>query len=98
METALKLEHVYKRMGKREILHDINLETYAGEVFGFLGPNGAGKTTTIKMAVGLLSTDAVSYTHLPFLALQPVVHGGFPRDESGETPAGQEWPAPAWVS
>ncbi len=57
METALKLEHVYKRMGKREILHDINLETYAGEVFGFLGPNGAGKTTTIKMIVGLLSTD-----------------------------------------
>ena len=57
METALKLEHVYKRIGKREILHDINLETYAGEVFGFLGPNGAGKTTTIKMIVGLLSTD-----------------------------------------
>lgn len=57
MTTALKLEHVNKRMGKREILHDITMETYAGEVFGFLGPNGAGKTTTIKMIVGLLSTD-----------------------------------------
>lgn len=57
MTTALKLEHVSKRIGSREILHDINLETYAGEVFGFLGPNGAGKTTTIKMIVGLLSVD-----------------------------------------
>mgnify|MGYP002517156616 FL=1 len=44
-------------MGKREILHDISFEAYAGEVFGFLGPNGAGKTTTIKIAVGLLSLD-----------------------------------------
>lgn len=57
MTTALKLEHVNKTIGKRQILHDITFETYAGEVFGFLGPNGAGKTTTIKMIVGLLRVD-----------------------------------------
>lgn len=57
MTTALKLEHVNKTIGKRQILHDITFETYAGEVFGFLGPNGAGKTTTIKMIVGLLRLD-----------------------------------------
>ena len=57
MTTALKLEHVNKTIGKRQILHDISFETYAGEVFGFLGPNGAGKTTTIKMIVGLLRVD-----------------------------------------
>jgi ABC-2 type transport system ATP-binding protein len=27
---------------------DLNLDIYAGDIFGFLGPNGAGKTTTIR--------------------------------------------------
>lgn len=57
MDIALKLEHVSKQFGKRQILHDISFETYSGEVFGFLGPNGAGKTTTIKMIVGMLQID-----------------------------------------
>lgn len=62
MTTALKLEHVSKTIGRRQILHDISFETYAGEVFGFLGPNGAGKTTTIKMIVGLLRVDEGAIT------------------------------------
>ncbi|MCQ2413913.1 MAG: ABC transporter ATP-binding protein [Clostridia bacterium] len=57
MDTILKIEHLTKSLGKREILHDISFETYGGEVFGFLGPNGAGKTTTIKVLVGLLLLD-----------------------------------------
>lgn len=56
-EVALKISHLNKYFGKRQILHDISFETYAGEVFGFLGPNGAGKTTTIKMVVGMLGVD-----------------------------------------
>lgn len=55
--VALKISGLNKTLGKRQILHDIAFEAYAGEVFGFLGPNGAGKTTTIKIAVGLLSLD-----------------------------------------
>ena len=55
--VLLKISHLNKTIGKRQILHDISFEAYAGEVFGFLGPNGAGKTTTIKIAVGLLSLD-----------------------------------------
>ena len=57
MTPALKIEHLNKYFGKRQILHDISFETYPGEVFGFLGPNGAGKTTTIKIAVGHLRFD-----------------------------------------
>ncbi len=57
MEAALKIEHLNKCFGKRQILHDISFETFPGEVFGFLGPNGAGKTTTIKIAVGLLRLE-----------------------------------------
>lgn len=57
METALKIEHLNKTLGKKQILHDVSFETYKGEVFGFLGPNGAGKTTTIKIAVGMLMLE-----------------------------------------
>lgn len=56
-KTALKITKLNKTLGRRHILHDVDLEAYQGEVFGFLGPNGAGKTTTIKIIVGLLSLD-----------------------------------------
>lgn len=57
MTPALKIEHLNKYFGRKQILHDVSFETYPGEVFGFLGPNGAGKTTTIKIAVGHLRLD-----------------------------------------
>lgn len=55
---VLKIEHLSKKLGKKQILSDVNLEIYPGEVFGFLGPNGAGKTTTIKVALGLLKLES----------------------------------------
>lgn len=57
METAIEIRGLNKYFGKRQVLKNVDLDTYAGEVFGFLGPNGAGKTTTIKMVVGLLAID-----------------------------------------
>ena len=56
-QPILQISHLNKTLGNRQILKDVSLVTYGGEVFGFLGPNGAGKTTTIKIAVGLLSLD-----------------------------------------
>lgn len=53
MDVAIKIEHLTKYYGRRKVLDNLCLETYAGEVFGLLGPNGAGKTTTIKLLVGL---------------------------------------------
>ena len=55
--VVLSIKGLNKTIGKKQILHDIDMECYAGEVFGFLGPNGAGKTTTIKTVVGLLLLD-----------------------------------------
>ncbi|NND04202.1 MAG: ABC transporter ATP-binding protein [Acidimicrobiia bacterium] len=45
---AIHTESLTKHYGDVKALIDLNLEVYAGEVFGFLGPNGAGKTTMIR--------------------------------------------------
>jgi len=50
-----QLRRVFKsRKSTVEAVVGIDLEVYAGEIFGFLGPNGAGKTTTLRMLATLL--------------------------------------------
>ena len=56
-QPVVQIRGVSKYFGKRKVVSDLTMTTYAGEVFGFLGPNGAGKTTTIKMLVGLIGID-----------------------------------------
>ena len=43
------LEHVTKRLGKREALRDLSLEVHKGELFALVGPSGCGKTTTVRL-------------------------------------------------
>ncbi len=50
----LKLEHVRKSYGGREVLKDVNLALPRGEIVGLFGENGAGKTTLMKSILGLL--------------------------------------------
>jgi len=52
-EPILKCENLNKDFGKKQILKDVSLEVYEGDILGFIGPNGAGKTTTIKLILGL---------------------------------------------
>ncbi|PYZ98159.1 bacitracin ABC transporter ATP-binding protein [Alteribacter lacisalsi] len=54
MEKSVILKGLTKRIGNREIVKNVNLDIYRGEVFGLLGPNGAGKTTIIRMMTGLV--------------------------------------------
>jgi ABC-2 type transport system ATP-binding protein len=37
-----------------QVLYNINLEVYPGQVIGYIGPNGAGKSTTVKILTGLI--------------------------------------------
>lgn len=51
---VLQLEGLTKSIQKTTVVHPLDLQVHAGEVFGFIGPNGAGKTTTIRMILGLV--------------------------------------------
>ena len=49
----LQVKHLYKKIGKKEILKDVSFTLDKGDIMAFIGPNGAGKTTTIKCILGL---------------------------------------------
>lgn len=59
---AVKAEGLYKyyknTAGKKEVLKNVSLKIYEGEIFGILGPNGAGKTTLISILSTLTIPDS----------------------------------------
>ncbi|MBO1910107.1 ABC transporter ATP-binding protein [Sporosarcina sp. 6E9] len=50
---SISINHVSKKFGIQQVLEDINLKIFEGEIFGILGPSGAGKTTLVKQLTGL---------------------------------------------
>ena len=50
----IKVEHLVKRYGNRNVVDDLTFTVEKGQIVGFLGPNGAGKSTIIKSIAGLL--------------------------------------------
>ncbi|AOR25015.1 ABC transporter ATP-binding protein [Clostridium taeniosporum] len=54
METILQVKNLSKKYKNKEVLKNINMNVFKGDIYGFIGPNGAGKTTTIKTILGLL--------------------------------------------
>ncbi|MGI6129189.1 MAG: ABC transporter ATP-binding protein [bacterium] len=57
-DTIITTKNLTKRYDTLVAVDQLNLEIFAGEVFGLLGPNGAGKTTTILMLLGLTEPSA----------------------------------------
>ena len=47
-------ENVTKRIGKKEILKDVNLTMEPGHIYGFIGKNGSGKTMLFRVLSGLM--------------------------------------------
>ena len=52
------LNHYYgKNALKKQILFDINLDIYPGEIVLLTGPSGSGKTTLLSLIGGLRSVQ-----------------------------------------
>jgi lipopolysaccharide export system ATP-binding protein len=56
--TGLRVEHIARAFGQRQVVRDVSLHVERGEVAGLLGPNGAGKTTCFYMITGLIPPDS----------------------------------------
>lgn len=56
MELIAK--NISKKIGKKEILKDINLQLKNGMVYGFVGRNGSGKTMLFRALSGLMTVTS----------------------------------------
>ncbi|TNF74830.1 MAG: ABC transporter ATP-binding protein [Bacteroidetes bacterium] len=50
----IRIENLYKRFGRNEVLKGVDLNIPEGGIYAVLGPNGSGKTTLIKSVLGLV--------------------------------------------
>ena len=55
---VMQLAAVRAGYGRIDVLHGIELDLHAGEVFALLGPNGAGKSTTLSVACGAITPSS----------------------------------------
>ncbi|MBV9274256.1 MAG: sugar ABC transporter ATP-binding protein [Verrucomicrobia bacterium] len=54
----LSVQKVSKSYAGVQVLYDVSLDLYPGEVVGLLGENGAGKSTLLNIISGNLSLDS----------------------------------------
>jgi ribose transport system ATP-binding protein/rhamnose transport system ATP-binding protein len=57
----VQLSHVSKSFGPVQVLKDVSLDMYRGEVLCLAGENGAGKSTLIKILTGAIPRDTGEY-------------------------------------
>ena len=71
----LQLRGVNKSFGVVDVLHDVDLDIYPGQVTALVGDNGAGKSTVVKILAGIHPADSGEYV---FDGETVAVHG--PKD------------------
>jgi ABC-type multidrug transport system ATPase subunit len=57
-QVIIRIRELSKRFNDIQAVDGLNLDVYAGDVYGFLGPNGSGKSTTIRMMLSLVRPDS----------------------------------------
>ncbi|MBR6674244.1 MAG: LPS export ABC transporter ATP-binding protein [Mailhella sp.] len=62
MGSILSAQHLRKRYGQKEVVHEVSVSMQQGEIVGLLGPNGAGKTTSFYMITGIIKPTSGEVT------------------------------------
>lgn len=57
-KIALEIRNVSKSFGDNQVLKNVSLDVFDGELLVLLGPSGCGKTTLLRIINGLLTPDA----------------------------------------
>jgi branched-chain amino acid transport system ATP-binding protein len=57
MTAILLLDHVGKRFGGLQAVHDLTFALGEGEILGLIGPNGAGKSTLFNLINGVYTPE-----------------------------------------
>ncbi len=55
--VLMQLRSVYFSYGDRQVIRNLNLSVYEGEILGIIGRNGSGKTTLAKIIAKILKPD-----------------------------------------
>ncbi len=53
----IEFQHVYKFLGKKQVLQDVNVTIPDGTVFGLIGANVSGKSTFLRLLSGIYQCD-----------------------------------------
>lgn len=56
-DPIFRIQNVSKSFGEHQVLDNINLDVYSGEILGVIGASGAGKTTFLNTLIGFLKPD-----------------------------------------
>ena len=51
----IKIVNYTKKLGDQEVLNNINLDLYSGNIYGFYGKNGSGKTMLFRAVTSLIT-------------------------------------------
>ena len=67
-QELLRMEHISKAFSGVQVLEDVNLVLYPGEVLGLVGENGAGKSTLMNLLTSVFPKDTgeITYKGQPF--------------------------------
>ena len=57
-QVALRMSKICKSFNHIQVLYDVDLTLYQGEIMGLIGENGAGKSTMMKILTGEYQKDS----------------------------------------
>ena len=60
ISPIVQIKGLNKRLKNIQAVHELSMDVFEKDIFGFLGPNGSGKSTTIRLLLSLLVPDSGS--------------------------------------